>query len=555
MPVILNEEYLIPPSMRRNRMHNRDFDGYGDRHSSYGTTTMTMDLPPHRPMSPPRSPLIVHHDHYVPVEEVKIIRDVEYIVPAHSHGGSAHGSSTYYRGRDMRLGGSYEAELRSRSLGPVERWEGPPMYNSSDDYYLEDGTNHGGLRVHRHRHRHRSRSSHHSKDHHDKRHLLEGTAAAAAAYEVGKYHHSKHNKHSRSQSRGRHHGVDGKRVAEAGLAAAALGAAMHKYRSKSRDAAHQRDEEHSDHRKDENRSHKGLYLAEAGLGVAAAGAAKEFYDHRRRSSSVSSPQHERSHTGRNLALGATAAEIAHHRHHRNKSRSRRSSSVSSSSDDTKPENHRGRNLAGAALGATVVGLAAKKYYDRRGSRSQSSTSSDSSDSERGHRKHSSHMGTLGKVAGTAAAAGIAKGLYDRNRDHSRSPSRSRSKSRSGRSHGVNAAEKVAYTMAGALAEKHHRKKHHEKEEEEKEKHRRHRSAHRSDVHPGEQGYYESETTQGFSSDGERRRRGAQSHGLASLLGGHDSHGGNNGRAKGGLGEALAYKMGESVYEGITGRSH
>ncbi|KAG0633077.1 hypothetical protein HOY80DRAFT_663373 [Tuber brumale] len=586
MPVLFDEEMLIPPSMRRHRRYYTTTNTYDDPlvetviESPSMASTTTIELPSHRPLTPPRSPILVHEDHYIPLPtEIEFSRGREYVIhPAgrqavyHKRIGRGFGGELdmdYSHGHGYGHGRHYH---RARSVGPVSDYD-----SYSDDYCIEDGTRHG-IRHHRHGspHDHHGRHSHRmnhlleggaglvgahnphehrehrehfhrrssSSDGHKGRHLLEATGLALGAKKLTSM---RHRSHSRSPPPGGHHRT--RHLAEAGIAAVGLDHALNHRRSRSR-SRHRRfssdSERHLGWNRDDHKAHRrAKRLAEAGLGVAAAGAAKELYDHRKhhRSSSASSSGGERNHNGRHIAaaaLGATAAGLAHHKHaHRH----RRSSSISSYSSGSGDENkHRGRKIAGAAVGAAATGLAAKALHDHRRNRSRSSSTSSSlpDGGKHGHRHR------LGKAAlGAAATAGL-KHHHDR-----RSRSRSRSSSRERRGH-VDGLRKAGYTMAGALAEKHRRE---QKRGRSLSADGRRPDGHHTGYHDGHhithgqlkpgQGFVESESIHSSPSRTEiRPRRGNHRGGM---LGGAGPSTTRN------IGEAVAYKLGEAVAEGLDGR--
>lgn len=535
MPVVLEDDMLLPPSLRRQGYHVNGID------TTSSTTTIELTSPRSSVRGHSRGPIVIHEDHYVPVYGEEITR--EYIVSP------AGGSSTYRRGGGSEFGARYS---RARSVGP----SGYESYESSysDDYYLEDGSRHGGRR-----HRHRSPGRH--ENNHRGRHIAEaGAGAAIAAY--GAHELMKHRSQSHHRSTSHHRTSEGsehphraRHLAEAGIAAAGLkhSANHRRHRSHSRgrrgsDGAIY-DERHPGWNDDNHRDHRrAMHLAEAGLGIAAAGAAKEVYDHRkraqRRSSSTGSADRHESHNGRHVAaaaLGATAAGLAHHKmQHHNE---RRSSSVSSySSDEEQRSNHRGRKVAGAAIGAAAAGVAGKALYDHYYRRSRSrSRSRSSSSSDEGRRKHHSKLPAA--ALGTAAAL-AAKHHYDHKHDNSRSRSRSHSRSRD-RHNGPGVVGKAGYMMAGALAEKHHRKKHHEREQ------KRSMSV---DGHRERRHRRDSESSGHYSKHSRSRRGSLAGAGgiMSNMMGGARGHGEAPPREKG-LGEKVAYKLGELAAEEIAAR--
>ena len=201
-------------------------------------------------------------------------------------------------------------------------------------------------------------------------------------------------------------------------------------------------------------------VAGAGLGIAAAGAAKVLYDRRkhrdgregREYDSYSSSSDDENHTGRHIAaaaLGATAAGLAAHeiqKHQRH-----RRDSVTYYSDDGFDDTRSHRNgavpvLAAAAVGATAAGMTAKHMQDRNRSRSSSRHSTRS--------KRSTSHKIRDAAIGIGAATLAAKKIRSRSRHrHSRSRSRSSSASDGGSSHklrnaalGIGAAALAAHKM-------------------------------------------------------------------------------------------------------------
>ncbi|PWW72565.1 hypothetical protein C7212DRAFT_286232 [Tuber magnatum] len=584
MPIVLDDEMLIPPSMRRTKRYYATPNPYDDPRvettiieSPSMASTTTIELPPHRPFTPPRSPVVVHEDYYAPLPtEIECSRGREYVI--HPAGRSAAYHKQWIGGGEG-FGGELDMDCshghgyghgrhyyRARSVGPVLDYD-----SYSDDYYLEDGTRHG-IRHHHHGspHGHRGRHGHRvkhflgdgaglvgvhsprehgghgghlhrrssSSNGHKGRHLAEAAGLALGAKKLMKHRSLSRPRRSPSPQ-GYHHA---RHLAEAGIAAAGLKHALNHRRSRSH-SLHRRlssdSERHPGWNRDDHKAHRrAKHLAEAGLGIAVAGAAKELHDRRKhhRSSSQSSSGRERNHNERHIAstaLGATAAGLAHHKHAHHRRRSSSASSYSSSSDDG--NKHRGRKIAGAA------GLAAKALYDRQRNRSRSSSTS-SSLSDGGGRRHRHR---LGKAAlGAAATAGL-KHHHDRR-------SRSRSSSRERRNH-VDGLKKAGYTMAGALAEKHRREQKRGRslsadgrryDGYHNGRHGGHHIMH-GNLKPG-QGFVESESIHSSPSrTGTRSRCG--SHGGGVLGKGTDPSTTRN------IGEAVAYKIGEAVAEGLNGR--
>src|ERR1700712_5401613 len=87
MPVLLDDEMLIPPSMRRPKRYYAT-NPYDDPRvettiieSPSMASTTTIELPSHRPLTPPRSPIVIHEDHYVTVPtESERSRGREYVI-------------------------------------------------------------------------------------------------------------------------------------------------------------------------------------------------------------------------------------------------------------------------------------------------------------------------------------------------------------------------------------------------------------------------------------------------------------------------------------------
>src|SRR5437879_3315717 len=181
MPVLLDDEILIPPSMRRHRRYYTDTSSYDDprvettiiESPSMGST---IDLPPHRPLTPPRSPIVIHEDHYVPLPtEIECSRGREYVIQpagrsAVHHNTAGRGGFSGELDMDYSRGNGFEhsrRRYRARSVGPLSDYEG-----YSDDYYIDDDTHHG-IRHHRHGSPHRHHGHHHGHHGHRAKHLLE----------------------------------------------------------------------------------------------------------------------------------------------------------------------------------------------------------------------------------------------------------------------------------------------------------------------------------------------------------------------------------------------
>ncbi|KAL0631252.1 hypothetical protein Q9L58_009881 [Maublancomyces gigas] len=566
------EDDMILPSMRGKRYHGAG--GAGSIIGSSGSTT-TIEIFPRAPM---REPIVIHEDHYVPVYGEGITQ--EYIVAP----------SQRRRERELEFAGNTGLSgahyVRARSVGAGGDYDSYDSY-TEEEYFLEDGSRQGGAWR-----RHRSPGRHSHGHSHGQTRYLEGAQP----------HRSK-SSHRVSEG-GSEHSHRVRHLAESGIAAAGLRHAANAHRQRSHSRGRRGSEgaisspaaRYHEYQDEHDRRHA-LNLAEAGLGIAAAGAAKELYDHRkramrRRSSSLDAAdmrQHE-SHTGRNVAaaaLGATATGLAYQKMQQRHAR-RRSSSLSSheSGDEGQPR-HRGRKVAGAAIGAAAAGMAGKAVYDRYYRSHSRSSSSSSSDSEGGrrrkytvpaaalgtaaaaaalgvkhHRKHrhdashsrsrsrsrsnERHHSNMPAAFGTAAALGTATALgVKHHRKHKHDGSRSRSRSRSNeRHHGPGAA---VYTMAGGLAEKHHHKKHHERR--------------RSLSEVGEQERSHRRMSESGEDKHRRSRRGSTAGGLgryvSNIVGG--SGGGMGGNANEGqqqhrgLGEKVAYKLGEMAAAEITRR--
>jgi hypothetical protein len=459
MPVVLDDEMLIPPSLRRRQqyMEQDRIIELGD-----GASSSTIELPPHRP----RSPIVFHQDRYMPgppVSEIDVVREREYVIdPA-----GERRTPRYYRSERV-----YDRP-RARSVDYESYTDSyDSSYDDTDSYYLEDGTTYNG---------HRGVLRKPEIDRNHGRHLAEGGLVAAGAYEAGRRHDNRY----RYEISPERHSHVGRHVAEAGLA----GAAVHRLRRRGSSSASSEDryshssrgghhglrhavelgvgavgaeklyERHRNNRdsrerlqgrhpEDQNRNIR--HFAEAGLGIAAAGAAKELYDaHKRRNSSRSrsssssrSPSRDKpSHTGRHIAagaLGATAVGLAAHKYAQ-----RRDSRGSYSSDDEQEHHHRGRKIAAGLGAATAAGLAAKHYHDRNRSRSRSSSR------DTGYRNHHGIRDTAIGAADVAAVEMVARRQASRSRSRARSHSRPRRKARSPSSNGSHKMRNAALG-AGAI---------------------------------------------------------------------------------------------------------
>ncbi|KAF8474811.1 hypothetical protein BDZ91DRAFT_279878 [Kalaharituber pfeilii] len=387
MPIVLDDSILIPPSLRRGpppRVYHTI--------PQPGTTTTTIIESDRRPLTPPRSPVIIHQEttSYLPPRDASPVDDYR----SQSEYSSRGRVRRYYGGSEP--GGSYG----SRSIGPYDSVPYPlpeysrhranydDYYDEEDDYYLEDGSRHGYLRSSIYNHRHHGP------------HVIPGPHGHDDL--PGPYESEKHHRRVR-------------------------------------------------------------HLAQAGLAVGALGAAKALHDHRGRRKSYdgySSDSPDEHHRGRKLAgaaLGATAAGLAAHQLYKRRHRSRSRSVESYTSSDTDHRrHHRGRKLAGAALGATAAGIAAHKLRKHRRQSRSASVESYTSPSDSDHRHRKAKI-----AAGTAAAIGA--GLAARHLRH-RHGSRSRPSSRSPSPHRGNMGRHIAAAALGATAAglaHHHYKHHHE----------------------------------------------------------------------------------------------
>jgi hypothetical protein len=391
MPIILDDEMLIPPSRRRKQYVDRS-DG------------SVIELPPHEPAIE-YAPIVMHQERFAgEPRPAEFIREREIII---DNGRPVGGGVRRYR----RTEGLEIRRSRARSVGYASSTE-----SDSDPYYLDDGGSSHSYAVQRHpRHLHdRSHRHRHPRHPPDSRvYTLEPQT-------------------STTNRGGR--GLRGLVAAGAGL----LGANTLRHHHPHHPEEPWPADSYADSYVDPDPHRNTRHLAQAGLGLAAAGAAKELYDRRRsrsrrrrshsRSFSSSSSRsrsrsHSRSHTGRNVAaaaLGATAAGLAAQHHYARC----RSGSYSSGSDGDGDSHHRGRKLAAGLAGATAAGLAASALHRRNRSRSTSASSSSSVDSRHSHRMRNVALG-LG-------AAGLAARHHRRHKaSRSRSRSRSRSLSRPG----------------------------------------------------------------------------------------------------------------------------
>lgn len=381
MPIVLDDSILIPPSLRRGpppRVYN----------VQPGTTTTTViesGFPhvPHRPLTPPRSPVIIHQEttsYIPPKDDLGGFRgEVEYVSPGSRRRlylGSDSGRSPRYRSHSISApyeGGSEVSRSRR-------------YYDDDEEYYLEDGSRHGSY---------------------------------AEDFEYSGHprgHHGHEDYPGPHESEGHHRRV--RHLTQAGLAAGALGAAkeIHNHQRRGR----VEDEYYSDSSDGDHGHHKGRKVAAVALGATAAGAAAgatahHMYQRRHRSRARSSDPYTSSdtdhHTGRKVAgaaLGATAASIAAHKIHQRRQKSR-SSSRSSSSDREHPR-HRKAKLAAAAIG---TGLAARHIRHRRDARSRSSSTSP----PRERQPWGRHL--------AAAALGATAGLAHHEYKHHHQPERPR----------------------------------------------------------------------------------------------------------------------------------
>lgn len=386
MPIILDDSILIPPSLRRGpppRVYNV---------LQPGTTTTTViesgaSHVPHRPLTPPRSPVIIHQEttSYIPPQDDldEFRGEVEYVTPGSRRRiylGSDSGRSSRYRSRS--IGASYE--------GGFEMSRPRRYYDDDEEYYLEGGSRHGSY---------------------------------AAGIEYGHRHHGPH-----------------------------VVPAFHGH------------EDYPGPHESERHHRRVRRLAQAGLAAGALGAAKEIHDHRGRrrvddgyhsDSSDGGHGHHKGRTATAAALGATAAGIAAHEIHkrRHRSRPRSSNSYTSSSDS---DHHTGRKVAGAALGATAAGIAAHKIRQHRRKSRSGSVGSRSSSSDREHSHH-----RKAKLAAAAIGTGLAaRHLHHRREGRSRSSSRSPSREREPWGRHL-AAAALGATAAGLA---HHEYKHHHQPE-------------------------------------------------------------------------------------------
>lgn len=511
MPVLLDDEMLIPPSMRRKNYVKAD--------SVYevSDSSSVIELPPHTRIIEPHSsrlhnPVVIHQERYVsgpPVSEVAIVREKEYIIDS----GGSRGGNRHYRGRapyeemDIRRG------RRARSVG-YHSYDDSSSGDERESYYLDDsassssfgrrrrhgrhadGSAYGGgerrtsrySSPERHGHRfvdasHRDSSHQHGNNHHHLRRNVAEVAGAAAA--VGLAGTAVHKLRRRSSSTssvsgsddGRHHVL--RNTAIAGVAAEG-GRRLYK---------HHKDHHQYDQQSGGHSDHRARHAAEAGLGVTALGAAR---DHHKRRESPHHSQRRDDHSGRHLAtaaLGATAAGLAAHKytHHTH-------------SSEGDPDQHRGRKVAAGLATATAAGIAAKHYYGQHEHhhRSRSSSSSSTGSDKHGYRHK------LRNTAIGLGAAELAHRVHKKRNSRSRSRPgilRRRSRSSSDDEHGRkirNAALGLGALGAAEVARRHH-------------KHKQSRSRSRPGI------LRRRSSSVSFSSDSSSYRSGSRSHSRPGIL--------------------------------------
>ncbi|KAF8459059.1 hypothetical protein BGX38DRAFT_1138610 [Terfezia claveryi] len=433
MPIVLDDSILIPPSLRRGpppRVYNI---------VQPGTTTTTIIEPgashiPHRPLTPPRSPVFIHQEttSYIPPQDDlgEFRGEVEsHSIDAPHEGGFEVSRPRHYYDDDFeddRRHGSHTAGVEHS-----HRHHGPhviPGFHGHEDYP----------------------GPHESERHHRRvRHLAQAGLAAGALGAAKEIHdRGRRRVEDRSpsdSSDGGHGHHKGRKIAAAALGATAAGAAAahHMYKRRQRSRARSSDSYYSS--PSDTDHHPGRKVAGAALGATAASiAAHKIHQHRQksksssgRSRSSSSGREHPHHRKAKLAAAAIGTGLAaRHLHHRRKARSKPPSR--SPSREREPW---GRHLAAAALGATAAGLAHHEYNHHQAERPRPVLRRSYSDEGlRGHRNHifsrnrspSPHKHSkLKKAAATAVAAAVAKKAIDHYRE---GRSRSRSSDRSPERH-------------------------------------------------------------------------------------------------------------------------
>lgn len=379
MPVILSDDILIPPSMRANRGPVKRY--YEVNQTGSTTTTIiepssTIELPPHHHhvehhshgiITPPRSPLIVH-------------QETTRIIP---------------RSRD------YDDDDDCSCCDSGEEYDYQYEGGRRRNYYAESS-------LEAPTRRHRSLS-------------VGPPLAALSATEYGR-HRRRHRHDQYEASEGSYYMEDGREHNNY-----MLGPAEHHHRGPHVLPGHRHADEPG-YNEDEKHHRRTRRLAQAGLAVAAMGAAKELHDHRRARSRSRSSSRSRSnspsHRGRNIAgaaLGATVAGIAAQKLRQRRNRSR-SHSADSYTSDSSNDGHNHRNIKIAAATAATIGgaaLAAHQYRKRRGSRSRSRSSSRGSSPVRRERRPSQSQSHTGRHIAAAALGGTAAGLAHHHYKHHR----------------------------------------------------------------------------------------------------------------------------------------
>lgn len=533
MPVVLGDEMLTPPSMRRPR-HYVERERVIEVPSSQSTSTI--DLPPHRvEYERPQSPLVIHQDHIIQLpQEVELFREREYVIePA---GGSVR---RYYRRSGAHSETDFTRRGRARSVG--YDYDSYCSTCDEEEYYIDDGTTHGFSRSVMAGHVIGGGSLVPGR----RRRMRRSPGPTLGAQKLYRHHHGHQREHIRRSEEDPNRRI--RHLAEAGLGIAAVGAAKELYDARARRARSRSSSLSSD-----GAGHKGRHIAAAALGATAAGLAVHKYAERRRrgsSSDCSSDSGRSTHRGRKVAAGlgaATAAGLAAKAIHDRHRRGSRSLSSSASSTYSADGNHR-RAAAGLG-GATALHRSRSRSHSRPGilrHRRSSSTFSTSSADSSSHKLRNAALGA-GAVAGAAALARRAK----HHRERSRSPRRrsrtvSQSRHRSS-SRGALLAKSAAATVAGALAKHQIRKNHKERRarsvDEARRRHHRERGHHR---------YHDDS-----SSTHSRRESGVGGMLRRAITGGGGGHHHPHERHEGGSGyrnaaaQEMAYRAGEAAAAGV-----
>ncbi|TGZ77585.1 hypothetical protein EX30DRAFT_374528 [Ascodesmis nigricans] len=474
-PVILEDDLLLPPSLRKRVYRNDDGLRTADVIPASSIPRCQVDdvtsiasastieiprseyerQPPVVIQNAPTRPVVIHEDHYVPVA----VADAEprYVSPGSMRdiryrrvGGQREFEMDYTTRGGQHIDVDYSRGPRRRRARSVDYSRYEDGYCSScdeDEYYDED------------RHRFGSRR---------------GSAVASGLGFLGGVaaHPRAHDVYERPQrlpEKQHHH--RGRKIAAGAALATAAGVGLHHLRERQRSQSRSSSSERSGRSRSRHRLRHAAELGAAGI------AAKKLYDHRSRSrgpreisptGSTYSRRSSGSHRLRNAAGLAGAGIAAHKLYSRSRSR-RRSSSVSSTSSDS--SSHKLRNTAGIV----GTGIALKKLHDhhqarkaeeereamyqRRRSRSMSRPlsrrySSSSSRSPSHTRRH------LAAAAAGATAAGIAAHQYQKRHPRSASVSSYSSDDEGGRRHHHRGRKVAAAGLgaAGLAAAAHHRRR-------------------------------------------------------------------------------------------------